>query len=980
MRRHKGTQKTATSPASKETRQMNAHGKGLRLLRRGMLGALLASLALLGCALTAAPAMAEFGFEGVDQTYANEDGTPATQAGSHPYEVTATVRMNYLGEPFEATTDGDTKDNVVDLPPGFIGNATAYPRCATADFTTYAVDGSSPNCPDSTAVGVVSAIIFAPIVYVPARVFNLEPPPGVVARLGFKVLGVPVTVDVRPRPSNPYNVSAALSNIPQLVPFYGGILKLWGTPADPAHDSLRGSCLLAQTVSIFEPEYISEGNCPTDTPEVPFLTLPGSCVGPVPTVFKADSWQEPGDFVEAISTSHDNAEPPNPQGFTGCGKLDFSPKIDSQPTADSAESGSGLDFNLDFSDEGLTNKKGLAASATKKAVVTLPEGMTINPSVGEGLGVCTLADLDRETADSKSGEGCPNSSKVGSLQVELPIVNEPLAGSIFLAQQDDPKTTEPGAENPFDTLIALYFVIKNPNLSALAKLPVKVEPDPNTGQLVATLDDAPQFPIAHFNAHLREGQRAALVTPAACGTYTTEAKLYPWSDPTNPRTTTSSFQITSGKGDGPCPPGGIPPFHPSFEAGSINNNAGSFSPFNMRLIREDGEQDMTKFSSVLPPGVLGKLAGVSKCPDQAIEAAKAKTGREELASPSCPANSKIGRTLAGAGVGGALTFVPGQIYLGGPYKGAPLSVMAITPAVAGPFDAGTVVVREALTLNPVTAEVEVDGAASDPIPHILKGIVLKVRDLRVYVDRPEFILNPTSCDPSSAKATLFGGFLDVFSPADDVPVDLATRYQAANCLNLGFKPHLKLNLKGGTKRGDHPGLKAVLRARPGDANIAGASVTLPRSAFLDQAHIRTICTRVQYAAKQCPAGSIYGHAKAITPLLDEPIEGNVYLRSSSNNLPDLVIALKGIVDVDVSSRIDSKNGGIRNTFDVVPDAPVKEFVLTLQGGKKGLIVNSRDLCEGRKARINARFLAQNGKARTLRPELEPQCGGRGRSG
>jgi hypothetical protein len=386
---------------------------------------------------------------------------------------------------------------------------------------------------------------------------------------------------------------------------------------------------------------------------------------------------------------------------------------------------------------------------------------------------------------------------------------------------------------------------------------------------------------------------------------------------------------------------------------------------------------MTKFSSILPPGVLGKLAGVDKCSDAAIALAASKTGREELAAPSCPANSQIGRTLVGAGVGPALTYVPGQIYLGGAYKGDPLSVISVTPAVAGPFDAGDVVVRIALTLNPETAEVEVDGSSSDPIPHILKGIPLKVRDLRVYVDRNDFILNPTSCDRSSAKATLFGGYLDVFSSADDVPVDLSTPYQAANCLNLPFKPKLSLNLNGGTKRGDHPALKAILNARPGDANIGAASVTLPKSAFLDQSHIRTICTRVQFAAKNCPAGAQYGFAKAWTPLLDDPIEGPVYLRSSNHKLPDLVIALHGLVDVNVSSRIDSKNGGIRNSFETIPDAPVSKFVLSLQGGKKGLVVNSRNLCAG-KNRADARFTGQNGVAYDFHPEMKPSCGGKGK--
>jgi hypothetical protein len=304
-------------------------------------------------------------------------------------------------------------------------------------------------------------------------------------------------------------------------------------------------------------------------------------------------------------------------------------------------------------------------------------------------------------------------------------------------------------------------------------------------------------------------------------------------------------------------------------------------------------------------------------------------------------------------------------------------VIVITPAVAGPFDVGTVVTREALTLNSETAEVEVDGAASDPIPHILKGIPLKIRDLRVYVDRDKFILNPTSCDPSKARAVLFGSFLNVLDPADDVPVDLSTRYQAANCLNLGFKPHLALQLKGGTRRGAHPALRAVLKARPADANIGAATVTLPRSAFLDQAHIRTICTRVQFKANQCPEGSVYGHARAWTPLLDDPIEGPVILRSSSHKLPDLVVSLRGLVDINVVAKIGSHNGGLQSSFEGIPDAPVTKFLLTMQGGKKGLVVNSpvktASLCrETNEARAN--FVGQNGKPFNAKPVLEPSCG------
>jgi len=952
----------------------------------GLKGALAVVVAMLAVSIGAAPASAEFGMESFDVTFENEDGTPVTQAGAHPFAQTTLFDINSLDAPLGGKLlDEAVKDLFVTQPDGFIGKPTAMPTCSTVDFLTPKEgEGTGPSCPDTSAIGVTGIKLankFVPGLYFYSAVYNLEPPPGVPAEFGFYVRfgAVPVLVELGVQETPPYDVVAETRDPSQVLEFIGAGLTLWGNPAGPAHDSLRGdSCIsLFNFANFFEYEPASTGSCPIKIAEEAFLTLPRACRGPLATHWEMDSMPQPGKFLSGSVLTHDEAKPPNPQGFTGCGKLGYAPEFEAKPSnlSESAESGTGLEFNLDFDDEGLTNPEGLAGSDTKKTVVTLPEGMTINPSVAEGLATCTPAELNRETLSSQPGEGCPNASKLGTLETDIPLVDEPLKGSIFLAQQDDPATAQPGAENPFDSLVALYFVMRNTNLGTIVKLPVKVEPDPKTGQLVATLDNIPQYPIAHFNATLREGQRPPLITPPTCGTYTTKTKFYPWAEPNNPHTVNSSFEVSRGVNGGPCPPGGLPPFKPGFEAGSLNNNAKSFSPFNMRLTRADGEQDMTKFSSVLPPGVLGSLAGLSKCPDSAIDVAKAKSGRQEQANPSCPANSQIGRSLAGAGVGGALTYVPGNIYLGGPYHGDPLSVISITPGVAGPFDAGTVVVRLALTLNPETAEVEVDGANSDPIPHILKGIVLKVRDLRVYVDRPHFILNPTSCDPSSAKATLFGSFLNVFDPADDVPVDLSSRYQAANCLNLPFKPKLSLQLKGGTRRGDHPALHAVLNGRETDANIGGAVVTLPKSAFLDQAHIRTICTRVQFAAKACPPGAQYGYARAWTPLLDDPIEGPVYLRSSNHKLPDLVAALHGLVDVNVVGRIDSYKGGIRSSFETVPDAPVTKFVLNMQGSKKGLIVNSRNLCAG-KNRADALFTGQNGTPYHFRPVLKVGCGGK----
>ncbi|HMJ71787.1 MAG TPA: hypothetical protein VK471_00325 [Solirubrobacterales bacterium] len=933
-------------------------------------------LATLALALALVPsAQASFGFSEFDSGFSEKDGSPTIQAGSHPYALEVNFRLNQKAEP-GFNPDGEAKDLNVHFPPGFVGNPAAMPTCRTANFLTLDPITETPQCPDSTAVGTVIPEIVNPGAAATRAVFNLTPPPGAAAKFGFVVLSVPVTVEVGLSHKPPYQVLSKLTNIPQPVKFFGSEFTLWGNPPDPAHDPERGSCIRHPGTS-----------CPVSLPQVPFLTLPTRCEGPLLTSYEMDSWQNPGAFltdgepdlsdpawVTGSSESHYPTKPPVPLPIAGCGRLAFKPTMSAKPTTKAGESGTGLDFSLAVNDEGLTNPTGLANSDLKKAEVTLPEGVTINPSVGEGLSVCTPAQLAKETAFSAPGEGCPNASKLGTVHVVTPIVDEAIDGQVYLAQQDDPSTTQRGAENPFDSLIALYIVLQNPKLGVSVVLPARVEPDPKTGQLITIVEDAPQTPFSEFAFHFREGARSPLITPAICGSYETKAVLTPWSGGA-PVTTTSSFQITSGVNGGPCPAGGIPPFHPDFQAGAVNNNAGSFSPFNMRLIRSDGEQDMTKFSSILPPGELGSLAGVGKCPDSAVAVAKAKTGRQELTSPSCPAGSLIGHTLAGAGVGGALTYVGGKIYLAGSYHGDPLSVISITPAVAGPFDAGTVVVRLALTLNPKTAEVEVDGAASDPIPHILKGIVLKVRDLRVYVDRPNFTLNPTSCAESSAKATLFGSYLDVFDPADDVPVALSTRYQAANCLNLGFKPKLDLRLKGGTKRGGHPGLTATYTPRKGDANVKGLIVRLPRSAFLDQAHIRTICTRVQFDAKTCPNGARYGFIRAFTPLLDTPLEGPVYLRSSNHKLPDLVFDLHGLVDVEVATRIDSSHGGIRATVESAPDAPLSKVVLQMQGAKKGLIINSRNLC-GATSKANVEFSGHNGKQFSTKPVMRADCGGK----
>jgi hypothetical protein len=393
----------------------------------------------------------------------------------------------------------------------------------------------------------------------------------------------------------------------------------------------------------------------------------------------------------------------------------------------------------------------------------------------------------------------------------------------------------------------------------------------------------------------------------------------------------------------------------------------------LRLTREDGDQFLSALRVKTPPGFAATLKGVPYCPEAAIAAVTSASysGVGEQLNPSCPQASQVGEVIGGAGAGSRPFHAPGRAYLAGPYKGAPLSLVTIVPAVSGPYDLGNIMVRNALYVDPVSAQVS---AVSDPLPQIVEGVPLRVRSVLVTLDKPNFTLNPTNCDPLAIQTAISG--------AEGATATPSAHFQVANCANLPFAPKLSLKLIGGTKRTDHPALRGTLRPRAGDANISRLAVALPHSEFLDQAHIGTVCTRVQFANKQCPAASIYGHAVATTPLLDQPLSGPVYLRSSSNLLPDLVVALKGPpsqpIEIEAAGRVDTDaKGGIRTTFETVPDAQVSSFTLSMAGGSKGLLVNSTDLCQTPQ-RATVRATGQNGKRSTSRPPLETSCAGKAR--
>jgi hypothetical protein len=890
-----------------------------------------------------------------------------TQAGAHA-DFTTTLKFSRKpsGEAYAFT-----RDVIVELPPGMAGNPQAYPQCTALQFGT---SPESNKCPQDSQIGSASFELAGQGEIKNEPIFNMPVPAGdVAARFGFYAGSTPLILNVRLNPKT-NSLIAAVEGASNGAAVIAATTTFWGIPANPSHD-LERLTVEEASKSLGPPP----GGRKSNHPETPFMTNPTSCESGRTVRITARSYQLP--------MQPSTLEVPFPQ-ITGCGALDFQPTTKLTLTTTQGTSGTGLDYELKFPMNGLESPNLLSGSHLKRAEVVLPEGVSINPSEAEGLGVCSPEAYEQERFDALPNEGCPETSKIGSVTATSPIVDRVAQGALYIAKPYD---------NPFGSLLALYMVLRIPDRGVLITLPGKVSLDPQTGQITTVFENLPQLPNSSFLLHFKEGARAPLVTPAACGSYDAVSRMTPWSAPESVVAKTNTISIESGPNHGPCPNGGLPPFKPGLIAGSQNNAAGTYSPFYLRLTRDDAEQEITHFSMKLPPGVTGKLAGIPFCPDGAVAAAKARTGshggEEELNAPSCPAASQIGTTIVGAGVGDVLAYVPGKVYLAGPYHGSPISIVAVTAAKAGPFDLGTVVVREALRVNPETAEVFVDATGSDPIPHIINGIPVRLRDIRVYVDRPGFMLNPTSCKPTSTASTLLGAGLDFVSEADDNPITVASRYQAADCAALGFKPRLTLRLSGGTKRNQVPALQAVVQARPGDANIAGTEVVLPHSEFLEQGHIRTVCTRVQFAAgggngAGCPAGSVYGHAKAITPLLSEPLEGPVFLRSNGGEraLPDLVAALHGQeIDIDIVGYIDSveeKNGrgevvsGIRSRFLNIPDAPVTKFVLQMQGGKKGLLVNSTNICRG-KHRAKVDFTAQNGRKVEFKQEVRAACGRHG---
>jgi hypothetical protein len=885
--------------------------------------------------------------EGFSAALLDEDeATDYTQAGGHPFigvSELAVNRKRSLGTNVPVNEGGflesdpiaQVRQVLVDVPRGVAGNQLALPAlCADVELVRENV------CPHASAVGRVDVQFTRFSAGLP--LWAIEPEFGTPAQFAFTDgLGGVYTISARLRPEDGYAVSLELAPAPELK-FLESKVTLCDFGPKFSGSSVTGCFKKGEL-----------GGNPK-----PLFTNPTRCGVPLQTRVRLNSWTDPT-FIEG--PSFDNAQ------IDGCEAVPFDPIADLQPTNHQADSPTGLDVSLTLPTEGLEKgdecheKQGdessplaaecISESDLREAKVTFPQGMAINPTAGQGLGACSKVQIGLGTNDPIS---CPESSKIGSVEIETPVLEDTLKGDVYIAKQGEVE----------GSLIGFYLVFDSPKNGILVKLPARVTPDPQTGQLTVTVAESPEQPFSAVRMHFPGGARATLLMPPKCGTYQIVSELIPWSGGA-PVIQKSSFEVNQGPGGGPCPDGGL---NAVLAAGSSNPLAGQTSPFNVRLTRPDGSDRFTALGLHMPPGLTAYLKGVPYCPEAAIAQARGREGegqgQTEIDSPSCPAASRIGTVVAGAGAGDNPLYVDtGRAYLAGPYRGAPLSIVVIAPAVAGPLDLGNVVVRNALEINPRTAEVDV---TSDPIPTIKHGVLLDVRDVRVMVDRDRFTLNPTSCEPMSVAAKVYG--------QGGGSAGLSRPFRVGGCNGLGFKFKLDNRLFGGTHRGDFPRFKAVYKPRSRDANLEDLVLRFPRSEFIEQGHFRTICTRVQYAAgdgfgSQCPQGSVYGHIEAVTPILDEPLSGPVYLRSSDHNLPDVVFALHGQVNAEAAVRIDSVKGGLRASIEDAPDVPLTKVVLNMQGRQKGLFVNSRDICATvNRTRLKAK--AHNDRLFESRPALK----------
>ncbi len=917
-------------------------------------------------AITISSQPVPYGVEGYEMTAEEEGGAPTTQAGAHPFQLTTTFTLNQLedtnpigndqGNEFrpEVTTPAMAKDLSFQLPTGLIGNPQTIPQCTTAQFTEKSSNDKENLCPPDSAVGVASTIVHEPATVgttiLTEPIFNLQPVPGEPARFGFVVeqANTPVFLDTSVRNGSDYGVTVHVNNITQTGELLSSIATFWGTPSDSRHDDQRGwGCIYRERGGeTQQPCVPAEERQPK-----PFLSLPTSCQRSLGTSVQGNSWENPESFFEVTGAF----EPSLPLG--GCNRLQFTPQIKVTPDSEQAARPTGVDFDVHVPQEINENAQGTASSNIRSLTVTLPEGVTVNPSSADGLGACGEGEVGYLNAKGPQEEllfsptlpspFCPDAAKVGSVTIKVPALARPLEGGIYLAT---PAPNGEGEKNPFNSLIALYMVVKDPLSGVLVKLPGQVSLDQGTGQIQTSFQNTPDLNFEDAEVHLFDGPRAPLASPVHCGSYQVKASFTPWSA-TPPVSSTANLQVSSGPGGGPCPPAALP-FAPTLAAGATSNTAGSFASLSTSINREDANQQLSGVSLHMPPGLSGVLTGVTLCSNAAADA------------NACPQNSLIGHSTVSAGFGpDPFAVTGGQVYLTESYEGAPFGLVIATPAIAGPFNLGTVLVRARVEVDPHSAALTVSTDESGPyaIPHILDGIPLDLRHVNVTIDRPGFTFNPTSCSPQSIAGTI--------SALEGAKAPVASPFQASACQSLKFAPKFSVSVSGKSTKVNGTSLAVKLAYPPGPlgtyANIAKVKVSLPKQLPSRLSTLNKACTSQTFEAnpEACPKESRVGTASVITPVLPVALTGTAFFVShAAEAFPDLTMVLKGYgITIDLVGHTQIKNGITTTTFAATPDVPFSSFQLNLPAQPYSALTTNTNICKaGTKLVMPTEFIAQNG--------------------
>jgi hypothetical protein len=883
--------------------------------------AIAAATSALALAAATAPAAATEQIDSFTTTTSNAN------AGAHP-DLSTSFTLHNPGAP-------EVAQNVIfNAPVGLFGNPYAATHCTSADF---ALD----RCPSDSQVGLITIYDSSGLLGT-APIFDVDPLGNQTALFAFIVptLNIPISIPVAVRTGSDYGLRFTVQDISQSTPLASANLTFWGFPADSSHDLER-----FRKGSPGEP-----ANCPgiTNTacitapvesgvPPHPLTDNPTTCTGnPLAATLEVQTYQDP---------AHPSEREANYPATTGCNLEVFNPVLFAGPTTTETDAPSGL--NLDLSDPQFLGRAA-APSEIRAATVTLPQGFTINPDAADGQTACADAHANFGTEGPAE---CPDSSKIGVFQIGTQALPGPLTGAIYIG--------EPKPDDQYRLfLIASGFGIN-------AKLIGSAKPNPETGRLTVYFENLPQAPFDDFQLHLFASDRGLMATPTRCTIYTTSAHFLPWNASLADQTSTQIFGLTSGPHGTKCP-GQTRPFNPSLVAGTSNPLAGTHSDFTLKLDREDGDQFLGKLNFTMPPGLTADLHGITYCPEAAITAAAQTLGKVEQASPSCPESSQIGTTNVAAGPGSHPFHAVGKVYMAGPFQGAPLSLVAVTPALAGPYDYGTVVVRVALHIDQLDAHVVAD---SETVPSIIGGIPIRMRSIQVNIDKPNFMINPTNC---SEFQTVSEGVGD-----QGTGVSFSSPFIAINCAGLPFKPTMAITQLGGhklTRRSADPSLRFDLNTRPGDANIKSIAVTLPKALEIDQAHLGNLCSKAELEKTHCAGRQPIGTVKDETPLLEKPLEGLAYAVSGyCACLPHVAFILGGQVMVIPQGESKQTGQGLRTDVPVVPDVPVGHFQLTLFGQKQGYLANTRGLCQGA-AVTKVEYTAQNSKTLAQKIPMKAACG------